>query len=256
MVETRIQKYLSEAGVMSRRSAEDAIKRGEIKINGRLAEIGQKVIPDEDKIEYKGKEISATKNKLVYVMLNKPVGYVTTLDDNKGRPCVADLVKDVGTRIYPVGRLDLESEGLLLLTNDGELTNRLTHPRHGIAKYYNVTVVGQVSMQTRKKLSSSMDIDGYIIQPVRHTVIEMKDDKTVLSMELFEGRNRQIRKMCEQCDLKVIKLRRVAIGNIQLGNLKPGSWRHLSRAQVDYLMLSCGLTKGRNRNERGKNTDA
>lgn len=241
MEETRIHKYLADSGVMSRRAAEEAIKRGEIKINGALAGIGQKVIPGSDVIEYKGKEIKLKKS-YVYIMLNKPAGYVTTMSDERGRPCVRELTEDVGARVYPVGRLDIDSEGLLLLTNDGELANRLTHPRHGIAKYYNVTVKGQISMEERKKLSSALDIDGYIIRPVHHTIVSMKPDRTTLRMELYEGRNRQIRKMCKQCGLEVIRLRRVAIGNISIGNLKPGCWKYLTKAQSDYLKTACRIS--------------
>lgn len=237
---TRIHKYLADSGVMSRRAAEEAIKRGEIKINGETAAIGQKVTAGIDVVEYKGREISS-ENPHVYIMLNKPVGYVTTMSDERGRPCVRQLVEDAGVRVYPVGRLDIDSEGLLLLTNDGELANRLTHPRHGIAKYYNVTVKGQITPETRKKLSSALDIDGYIIRPVKHTIVSMKPDRTTLRMELYEGRNRQIRKMCELCGLEVLKLRRVAIGNISVGNLKPGCWKYLTKSQSDYLMTACRM---------------
>ncbi len=241
--EVRIHKYIADSGIMSRRAAEDAVKRGEIKINGERAEIGQKVIVGVDVIEYKGQDISKVKNRLVYIMLNKPVGYVTTMSDEKGRACIADLVSDVGVRVYPVGRLDLESEGLLLLTNDGELAKRLTHPKHSVPKYYNVTYNGTLTLRDRKKLASEMTIDGYKIQPVKNTVVEMKDDKTVLCLELYEGRNRQIRKMSEYCGLELIKLKRVAIGNIRLGSLKLGSWKHLTASQVNSLRVAVGLDK-------------
>jgi pseudouridine synthase len=167
----------------------------------------------------------------------------TNAKSEKGRATVKDLTADVGARVYPVGRLDLESEGLLLLTNDGELANRLTHPRHEIPKYYLVTVKGEVTLQQRKRLASAMDIDGYTIRPVRNEVISMNDEQTVLKLELFEGRNRQIRKMCEKVDLKVLKLKRIAIGAISLGNLKIGTWRKLSKEQIDYLKVSCGMKK-------------
>ena len=243
MEEIRIHKYIADAGIMSRRQAEEAIKRGEIKVNGERAELGMKIDPLTDTLEYKGKIIKKERTHNTYIMLNKPVGYVTTMSDEKGRPTVKDLTADVGVRVYPVGRLDLESEGLLLLTNDGELANRLTHPRHEIAKYYLVTVKGEVTLAQRKKLASAMDIDGYTIRPVRNEVISMSDEQTVLKMELFEGRNRQIRKMCEKLDLKVLKLKRIAIGTISLGNLKIGTWRKLSKEQIDYLKVSCGMKK-------------
>lgn len=243
MEEIRIHKYIADAGIMSRRQAEEAIKRGEIKVNGEVAEIGMKIDPLADTLEYKGKVIKKERIHNTYVMLNKPVGYVTTMSDEKGRPTVKDLTDDVGARVYPVGRLDLESEGLLLLTNDGELANRLTHPRHKIPKYYNVTVKGEVTMQQRKKLASAMEIDGYIIQPVKNEIISMNEEQTVLKLELYEGRNRQIRKMCEKVGLTVLKLKRIAIGSISLGNLKPGTWRKLSKEQIDYLKVSCGMKK-------------
>lgn len=243
MEEVRIHKYIADAGIMSRRQAEEAIKKGEIKVNGEVAELGRKIDPLTDTLEYKGKVIKKERIHNTYVMLNKPVGYVTTMSDEKGRPTVKDLTDDVGARIYPVGRLDLESEGLLLLTNDGELANRLTHPRHRIPKIYTVTVKGEVTLQQRKKLASAMDIDGYVIQPVKNEVVSMNAEQTVLKLELYEGRNRQIRKMCEKVGLTVLKLKRIAIGNISLGNLKAGTWRRLSKEQIDYLKTSCGLKK-------------
>ena len=241
MEEVRIQKYLSDMGVMSRRAAEEAVKDGKIKINGVRAEIGQKIIPGSDTVEYKGRKISSDAKRNVYIMLHKPAGYVTTMSDERNRACVKELLDDVGVRVYPVGRLDLESEGLLLCTNDGELANRLTHPKHGIAKYYNVTVEGEVTELHVRKLSSEMEIDGYRIQPVKTGIVSMKGGKTVLCMELYEGRNRQIRKMCEQVGLNVLKLKRIAIGNIKLGSLKPGAWRYLTGQQIDYLKTACKI---------------
>ncbi len=241
MEEIRIHKYLADAGVMSRRAAEEAIKRGEIKVNGETATVGMKINPTSDVLEYKGKTVKCEKKRLEYYMLNKPVGYVTTMSDEKGRRCIKDLVSGIETRIYPVGRLDYDSEGLILLTNDGVMTERLTHPRHNIAKYYSVTVKGRVTMEQRKALGRAMDIDGYIIMPVKNTVISMNDEKTVLGMELFEGRNRQIRKMCEKNGLEVLRLRRVAIGEIKLGNLKSGEVKKLNGAQIKYLKNVCKM---------------
>lgn len=241
MEEVRIHKFLADAGVMSRRAAEEAVKRGEIKVNGQTAELGMKIDPEADKVEYKGRAVTLTKKRHDYLMLYKPVGYVTTMSDEKGRRCIADLIADFDGRVYPVGRLDYDSEGLILLTNDGELTARLTHPRHGIAKYYNVTVKGQVDLKQRKQLAAEMVIDGYKIMPVKNEIISMKEDKTVLGMELYEGRNRQIRKMCEAVGLEVIKLKRIAIGQIELGNLKPGCWKKLTGAQIEYLKVACKL---------------
>lgn len=243
MEEIRIHKYIADAGIMSRRQAEEAVKRGEVRVNGEIAETGRKIDPLTDTVEYRGRIIKKERTHNTYIMLNKPVGYVTTMSDERGRPTVKELTEDVGARVYPVGRLDLESEGLLFLTNDGELANRLTHPRHRIPKYYNVTLKGEVTLLQRKKLASAMEIDGYTIQPVKNEVVSMNSEQTVLRLELYEGRNRQIRKMCEKAELTVLKLKRIAIGNITLGNLKPGCWRKLSKEQIDYLKTACGLKK-------------
>ena len=239
MEELRLQKFLADAGLMSRRAAEREIARGAVRVNGVIAEIGQKVDPDVDTIEYNGKPVKTGFKRYVYIMLNKPRGYVTTAADERGRPTVVELCREVGERIYPVGRLDMDSDGLLLLTNDGELANKLTHPRHEIPKIYHVEVSGKVERETIKKLSSPMVIDGYEIMPVKTEIHSMRTDKrrevTVLRMELYEGRNRQIRKMCEQCGLTVKRLTRVAIGDLRLQSLKPGAWRHLTKSQVEYL---------------------
>ena len=236
MEDIRLQKFISTAGLMSRRSAEKEIEAGNIKVNGLPAELGQKIVPGKDKVTYRGKpiELKSTERK-VYIMLNKPRGYVTTLSDEKSRKCVAELVKDIDTRVYPIGRLDMDSEGLLLFTNDGDLANKLTHPKHSIPKIYHVKVKGEISAEQLKKLNKPMIIDDYEIMPVKCEVITRKENHTVIRMELYEGRNRQIRKMCEQTELDITKLQRVAIGNLKLGDLAPGKWRHLTKTQVDYL---------------------
>lgn len=238
--EIRLQKYMADSGLMSRRAAEEEILRGAVKVNGITAEIGQKIDPDTDTVEYRGRLIKNGFKKYIYVMLNKPKGYVTTASDERGRPTVVELCRDIEARIYPVGRLDMDSDGLLLLTNDGELANKLTHPKHSIPKIYHVEVEGVVDRQTVRQLSSPMDIDGYEIMPVKCSVISVKKDTrrgdySVIEMELYEGRNRQIRKMCAKCGLTVKRLTRVAIGDIKLGNLKSGTWRHLTKSQVEYL---------------------
>ncbi len=238
--EIRLQKYMADSGLMSRRAAEEEILRGAVKVNGITAEIGQKIDPATDTVEYRGKVIKSGFKKYIYVMLNKPKGYVTTASDERGRPTVVELCRDIEARIYPVGRLDMDSDGLLLLTNDGELANKLTHPKHSIPKIYHVEVDGVVDRQTVRQLSSPMDIDGYEIMPVKSSVISVKKDArrgdySVIEMELYEGRNRQIRKMCAKCGLTVKRLTRVAIGDIKLGNLKSGTWRHLTKTQVEYL---------------------
>lgn len=236
----RVQKYLSDAGIMSRRAAEKAMNDGEIRINGEIASLGDKVTIGVDRVTYNGRPVSPIEKK-VYIMLNKPVGYLTAMSDSRGRKCVSELVSDVGTRVYPAGRLDLESEGLLLLSNDGELVNRLTHPKHSVPKYYHVTVDCVLSEEQRKRLSSPMDIDGYVIRPVRHRVIKSENGNMTLEMQLFEGRNRQIRKMCERVGAKVLKLKRVAIGEIRLGALTCGKWKALTYEQVQYLKSKTGM---------------
>ena len=219
---------------MSRRAAEEEIAAGRVFVNGAPAAIGQKIDPERDVVTYKGSVVGGGVRK-IYIMLNKPVGYVTTMSDERGRRCVAELVEDVGERVYPIGRLDMESEGLLLLTNDGELANRLTHPKYHKPKVYHVKIQGEVPPDKVAALSRPFDIDGYITKPAKISVLSQNQNETVLKMELFEGRNRQIRKMCEQLGLKIRTLKRISVGDVHLGNLAPGKWRHLTRAQVESL---------------------
>ena len=239
-MEKRLQKFMSEEGIMSRRAAEEEIKKGNVTVNGIRAVIGQKIDDSRDIVEYMGKRIGKERKKNVYIMLNKPVGYVTTMSDEQGRPCVAELVANVGDRVYPIGRLDMESEGLLLFTNDGELANRLMHPRYHKPKVYHVKIAGKVEPEKIRTLSRPMKIDDYVTKPVNVSVVTMKDDYTVLSMELFEGRNRQIRKMCEQTELRILSLRRISIGSVKLGDLRPGKWRHLTKTEVTSLSAQEG----------------
>ena len=235
MEKIRLQKYFTDCGVLSRRAAEEEIKAGKVKVNGIRAELGDKIDPQIDVVEYKGKRILPRKEeKFVYILLNKPAGIVTSAKDEKGRLCVTDLVK-CGTRVYPVGRLDLNSQGLILMTNDGELTNKLTHPRHEIPKIYEVDVVGKVTTEQLNILNSSMTVDDYVLLPVKTEFLSKNEKFTTLRMTLFEGRNRQIRKMCEQVGLKVAKLTRVAIGSISLGDLASGKWRYLTNEEIKSL---------------------
>ena len=234
----RLQKFMADAGVMSRRAAEKEIEDGNVYVNGEPAVIGQKVDPDKDEIRYDGKRIYLPDNteKKTYIMLNKPRGYVTTMSDELGRKCVASLVEDVGCRVYPVGRLDKVSEGMLIMTNDGEFANFMMHPQHEVPKYYNVRIEGEITPEQVTALSSPMEIDGYDIRPVAVTVLACEDGHSTLQMELYEGRNRQIRKMCEQVGLKIIRLKRIAIGDIPLGTLRLGKWRYLTAAELTSLM--------------------
>ena len=234
-MEERLQKYMADCGLMSRRAAEEEIRKGLVTVNGVPAELGTKVTPGVDQVLYKNRKVVMPRGEHVYIMLNKPAGYVTTANDEKGRPCVTDLVKAVGRRVYPIGRLDMASEGLLLLTDDGALTETLTHPRHSIPKIYDVKVEGEITEEQYKTLLSPMEIDGYPIRPVYTEVLKRKDGKTLLQMTLYEGRNRQIRKMCEQVGLQIRFLKRIAIGNLTLGRHRVGEWRYLTKEQVSYL---------------------
>ena len=235
METVKLQKYFSDCAVMSRRTAEEEIKKGKVTVNGEVAELGLRIDPARDTVIYKGKKISPPKREKTYILLNKPRGTVTTLSDEKGRPTVISLLQGLNIRVYPVGRLDFDSDGLLLLTDDGQLTNRLTHPKHQIPKIYHVTVKGEVNAEQLKKLSSELVIDGYKILPVATEIIKKEPSSTTLKMTLFEGRNRQIRKMCALCELSISSLTRVALGNITLGNLPKGKWRYLSQEEIEYL---------------------
>ena len=247
MEKIRLQKFFTDCGIMSRRAAEEEIRRGFVSVNGHVASIGMKVDPRNDIVTYKGKRIwFNAKKELVYIMLNKPRGYATTTSDPHETKCVLDLLHgEIETRVYPVGRLDKVSEGLLLLTNDGELANRLTHPKHEIPKIYRVKVDGNVTDQQLAQLSAPMELDGYTIEPVEVSVHDMDDSTTTLTFQLYEGRNRQIRKMCEQVDLQIRRLNRIAIGKLKLGGLAVGHWRHLTAQEVDYLYKNSGGNKGR-----------
>ena len=234
MEQIRLQKLFTDCGILSRRAAEEEIKAGKVTVNGSVAELGQKVGAD-DVVIYKGKRISLPEKKdFIYILLNKPCGVVTSAKDEKGRRCVTDLVK-VGARLYPVGRLDLNSQGLIIMTNDGELTNKLTHPRHEIPKIYEVEVKGEITNDQLSALNKSMVLVGYIIMPVKTELISRSPASSTLKMTLFEGRNRQIRKMCDSQGLKVMKLTRIAIGSIKLDGLPSGKWRYITNEEINIL---------------------
>ena len=232
---------MADAGIMSRRAAEEEIKNGNVSINGHVAELGSKVDPASDLVTYRGKRIIHEKRKYTYILMNKPRGYLSSTSDDRGRKCVTDLIDGVSARVYPVGRLDLISEGILLLTDDGEIKNRLTHPSHTIPKVYRVKVGGSVTQEQYDILTSALEIDGYTIKPVEVVVASEDDTGTVLKMTLYEGRNRQIRKMCEAADLTVKRLSRVSIGKLKLDGMPVGKWRYLTDEEVDYLYKA---TKG------------
>lgn len=235
MEKVRLQKYIADAGIMSRKAAEAEIEAGNVAVNGHVAIIGTKIDPTADHVTYKGKKIKYEKRKHTYIMINKPRGYLSSTSDDRGRKCVVDLLTGVDARVYPVGRLDMISEGMLLLTDDGELKNRLTHPSHSVPKLYRVKVAGSVDQRQYDILTSALVIDGYKIKPVEVSITDEDESGTVLKMTLYEGRNRQIRKMCEQAGLTVKRLSRISIGNLRLDGLSVGKWRYLTDTEVDYL---------------------
>ena len=230
----RLQKHLSACGVASRRKAEELISMGKVKVNGHVAHIGDSVDPKRDKVIVSGKPVIAT-NEKVYIMLHKPRGFVTTMSDEKERKCVADLIKDVPQKVFPVGRLDKNSEGLLLMTNDGDFANKLTHPSSHVNKTYRVTVAGNVDDEILAKLSTGIVLDGKKTLPCDVFVAERKPDRTVLIFIIHEGRNRQIRRMCEAVKLDVLRLKRTEIAGVKLGMLGQGKWRDLNEKELHRL---------------------
>ncbi len=240
----RLQKFLSEAGVCSRRKAEEYILNKNVKVNGRIAQLGDKVDPIRDKIMFKGKIVLPLKTKM-YIMLHKPRGFVTTMQDELGRKCVEELVQDAGVRLFPVGRLDKQSEGLLLMTNDGEFANKLTHPSRHVSKVYRVTVREKVTEDMLTELTCGIMLDGVKTKPCEVSVISAEENRTVLHFCIYEGRNRQIRRMCEAVGLTVIRLKRTEIAGVKLGMLKTGAWRELNEKEMQHLQ-SVSVAKNKN----------
>ncbi len=236
----RLQKFLSEAGVASRRKAEEMIKNGSVKVNGHVAQIGDSVDPKKDNITVKGKKVTR-QSSMRYILLNKPRGYVTTTDDELGRKCVLELVKDVKERIYPVGRLDRVSEGALIMTNDGAFANAMMHPSKHVPKTYRVTVRPEPTSEQIDILSTGVEIDGRLTAPADVYIVSKDDGRAVLEIVLREGRNRQIRRMCETLNLEVARLRRIAVGSVRLGMLPIGQWRDLTPQEVEALFKAAGL---------------
>lgn len=229
----RLQKILSAYGIASRRRAEEMIENGLVTVNGMTAVLGQSADSQIDEIRVDGK-LLPKKDRKVYLMLHKPRGYVTTLSDEKGRQNVIELVRDCGLRVYPVGRLDMDSEGLLLLTNDGEFANRMMHPSGEVEKTYLVSVTG-FSEDGLKHLTMPVTLDGYTIKPPKVTLLKQNSSRALLQIVIHEGRNRQIRRMCELASMNVQRLKRVAEGNLQLGDLPLGKWRYLTEKEVAEL---------------------
>ena len=231
----RLQKLISAAGMASRRRSEELIKAGKVTVNGIPALIGDSADPETDIIFVEGRLLAEPAER-TYIMLYKPRGYVTTLKDEKKRSCVSELVKDIGFRLYPVGRLDMYSEGLLIMTDDGEFANRLMHPSSQTDKTYYAWVKGKFSETALKVLESPLVIDGYRISPAEVKIIRSDEDYTQLSIRIHEGRNRQIRKMCDCAGLKLTKLERVSEGSLSIGDLKPGQWRYLTEDELQDLL--------------------
>lgn len=253
--EVRLQKMLSDCGVTSRRKAEEMIAAGKVQVNGRTAQIGDKVIPGKDRVTVDGFAVEPAKQK-VYLMLHKPRGFITTMQDEMNRKCVAELVADVPERVYPVGRLDRDSEGLLLMTNDGAFANAMTHPSRHVPKVYRVTVRPGVTEDQLTQMSVGMVIDGRKTAPAGVKVLEQRPGRVVLEIILHEGRNRQIRNMCEQLGLEVARLKRVAIGPVKLGMLQPGQYRELTKEELRSLTASSAKAERRNRNEQSEKAAA
>ena len=229
----RLQKILSARGVASRRKAEEMIQNGLITVNGITARLGEAADPDVDEILINGQPLPG-QEQYIYILLNKPRGYVTTLSDEKGRPNAAQLVADCGVRVYPIGRLDMDSEGLLLFTNDGSFANALMHPKHEVKKTYDVWVTGYVP-GAEIRLGKAITLDGYTIRPPRVALLKTEGNKARFRVTIHEGRNRQVRRMCEAAGMYCTRLRRIKEGSLSLGDLPLGKWRYLTAQEVESL---------------------
>ena len=233
----RLQKFMADCGIASRRKCEELILKGKVKVNGKLVTtLGIKINPNKDEVMYDGKIVKESDEK-IYILLNKPIGYVTTAKDQFNRDTVLDLVK-VGKRIVPVGRLDMYTSGALLLTNDGEFVYKVTHPKHEIEKTYTVTLKGSVTNDEVERLRKGVKIEDYVTKPAKVKILKIDKEKDISRLEItiHEGKNRQIRKMCEAIGKKVLALHRSKIGNIGVKDLSLGKWRYLSRDEIKYLL--------------------
>lgn len=233
MMKERLQKILSARGIASRRKAEEMIQAGLVTVNGTLAQLGDAADPETDEILVNGKPLPKQES-YIYILLNKPRGYVTTLSDEKGRPNAAQLVVDCGTRVYPVGRLDMDSEGLLLFTNDGDFANRLMHPKQEVKKTYETWVTGY-RPGSEIQLGKPITLDGYTIRPPKVKLLRAEGQKAKLLVTIHEGRNRQVRRMCEAAGMHCTRLRRIKEGSLSLGDLPLGKWRYLTAEEVAAL---------------------
>lgn len=238
----RLQKYLAHAGVASRRTCEELIQQGKVKVNGTVVkEMGIKIDPEKDTVEVAGKTVKNEEEK-VYLLLNKPKGYVTTLRDPQKRPKVVDLLKEVEARVYPVGRLDYDTEGLLLLTNDGDITYKLTHPKHEIGKTYLALVKGVPDQDKLKRFQKGLRLADGLTSPAKVKLLKKQGSNTLLEIIIYEGRNRQIRRMCETIGHPVLELKRTAMGFLQLSGLETGKYRYLTKTEISKLKKLVGTT--------------
>jgi len=235
-MQERLQKILSQAGITSRRAAENLIVSGRVAVNGRTVTVlGTKADPETDRITLDGKPVTIQTRK-IYIILNKPSGYVTTMSDPDGRPIVTDLIKDIPERLFPVGRLDFNTEGLLLLTNDGNWANRLAHPSHEVVKEYMVKVRGNINAEVMAKLANGVKLEDGWTAPAKVELVKMLEKNSWLSISIHEGRYRQVRRMCEAVGLLVARLTRTKYGNLELGTLKPGEYRHLTPTEITEIL--------------------
>lgn len=247
----RVQKILADAGIASRRKAEELIEKGAVTVNGKRIHLGDKADPKKDRINVAGRDITVRQDaKKYYIMLHKPRGFITTMNDEGGRKCVAELVDEIPARLFPVGRLDRESEGLLFMTNDGEFANMISHPSTHFPKTYRVTVRPRITEEQLTALTTGVVIDGRKSMPAAVHVIKSEQDRTVLEIVLEEGRNRQIRKMCEAIGLEVARLKRNAIGPVKLGMLQPGKWRELTPDEMRSIRAYHKKLAAKNEHEK------
>lgn len=238
MESVRLQKFLANCGVCSRRNAEKLILDGKVSVNGKVVtELGTKINPELDKVVCEGKEV-INENSYVYILLNKPIGYVTTVKEQFGRPTVMDLIKDVDCKVVPVGRLDMYTSGAIILTNDGDFIYKVTHPKNEVEKTYNVTVKGIVNNNDVKQLENGVKIDDYISGKAKVKILKTDEKKNIsrIQITIHEGKNREVRKMCTAIGKSVVALHRCKIGNIDVKDLKIGEWRYLSKKEKEEIL--------------------